>query len=182
MTDREVVVRLDEPAMDRDAIELVSLDAFVLAHYPRLVRLAGLITRDAEQAQDAVQSALERAWRKRKDVRDAASLRPWLDRIVVREAIRATRGHKFLSFMARGEQTDWVDVPGPTGEPIEVVALRQALGRLSPEHRAVIALHLYAGYSVDETASALQIPFDTVRSRLRAARERLRRELAEVRS
>jgi RNA polymerase sigma-70 factor (ECF subfamily) len=58
--------------------------------------------------------------------------------------------------------------------------LREALGRLSPEHRAVVALHLYAGYSVDETARVLQIPFDTVRSRLRAARERLRRDLGEA--
>jgi RNA polymerase sigma-70 factor (ECF subfamily) len=58
--------------------------------------------------------------------------------------------------------------------------LRVALGRLSPEHRAVVALHLYAGYSVDETARVLQIPFDTVRSRLRAARERLRRDLGEA--
>lgn len=47
-------------------VESASLDAFVRAHYPRLVRLAGLITRDADQAQDAVQSALERAWRKRR--------------------------------------------------------------------------------------------------------------------
>ena len=44
----------------------------------------------------------------------------------------------------------------------------------------MVALHLYAGYSVEETARVLQIPFDTVRSRLRAARERLRRELGEV--
>jgi RNA polymerase sigma-70 factor (ECF subfamily) len=64
-------------------------------------------------------------------------------------------------------------------EPAEMVVLREALGRLSPDHRAVIALHLYAGYSIEETARVLEVPFDTVRSRLRAARERLRRELAE---
>jgi RNA polymerase sigma-70 factor (ECF subfamily) len=58
--------------------------------------------------------------------------------------------------------------------------LREALGRLSPDHRAVVALHLHSGYSVDETARLLQVPFDTVRSRLRAARERLRREMTEV--
>jgi RNA polymerase sigma-70 factor (ECF subfamily) len=58
--------------------------------------------------------------------------------------------------------------------------LREALGRLSPDQRAVIALHLHAGYSVDETARVLGVPFDTVRSRLRAARDRLRREMAEV--
>jgi RNA polymerase sigma-70 factor (ECF subfamily) len=64
-------------------------------------------------------------------------------------------------------------------EPAEMVVLGEALGRLSADHRAVIALHLHAGYSVEETARVLQVPVDTVRSRLRAARERLRRELAE---
>jgi RNA polymerase sigma-70 factor (ECF subfamily) len=70
-------------------------------------------------------------------------------------------------------------MPASTPEPAELAVLREALGHLSPDHRAVIALHLYAGYSVDETARVLQVPFDTVRSRLRAARERLRRELGE---
>jgi RNA polymerase sigma-70 factor (ECF subfamily) len=65
-------------------------------------------------------------------------------------------------------------------EPAEAAMLREALGRLSPDHRAVVALHLHAGYSVDETARLLQVPFDTVRSRLRAAREQLRGEMTEV--
>lgn len=179
MSEPNVQARADEIGAARDRIELASLDAFVRAHYPRLVRLAGLITRDTDQAQDAVQSALERAWRKRGDVRDAASLRPWLDRIVAREAIRQTNAGG-LANVWRREPTDWTLYPASLPEPAEMAALRTALSRLSPDHRAVIALHLYAGYSVDETARALEVPFDTVRSRLRAARERLRRELVEM--
>ena len=91
MSEPDVLARTSDVGMAQDRVDLASLDAFVRAHYPRLVRLAGLITRDADQAQDAVQAALERAWRKRADVRDAAQVRPWLDRIVVREAIRLTQ-------------------------------------------------------------------------------------------
>ena len=179
MSEPEALVRADQISVDRARVELGSLDVFVRTHYPRLVRLAGLITRDADQAQDAVQAALERAWRKRDHVRDAGSLRSWLDRIVAREAIRQTRGSGLTSLF-RGEPADWTEFPAALPEPAEMATLRAALGRLSPDHRAVIALHLYAGYSVDETARVLQVPFDTVRSRLRAARERLRRELAEA--
>ena len=51
--------------------------------------------------------------------------------------------------------------------------------RLLPvEQRAVVTLHLYAGYSVDETARLMGARLETTRSRLRLARERLRRELA----
>jgi len=159
-------------------VDVETLDTFVSEHYPRLVRLAGLITRDPDQAQDAVQSALERAWRKRGQMRDTGSLRSWLDRIVAREAIRQARGRRLTFFLGQG--ADWIELRDDHAEPADVVALRQALGHLSPDHRAVVALHLYAGHTVEQTATILQIPFDTVRSRLRAARERLRREMAEV--
>ena len=179
MSEPEAVAIVDPVGADRAALEIAPLDEFVRANYPRLVRLAGLITRDVDQAQDAVQAALERAWRKRGAVQDQASLRPWLDRIVVREAIRQTRGRGFAGLVRR-PPTDWLELPALLPEPAERVILREALGRLSPDHRAVIALHLHAGYSVDETARVLGVPFDTVRSRLRAAREQLRRQLAEV--
>ena len=98
---------------------------------------------------------------------------------MVREAIRQAQGRNRLAPW-RHDPTDWIEMPASTPEPAELAVLREALGRLSPDHRAVVALHLYAGYSVDETARILQVPFDTVRSRLRAARERLRRELSEA--
>ena len=178
MSEPEALSRADGIGVGVARLGLESVEAFVNEHYPRLVRLAGLVTRDVDQAQDAVQTALERAWRKR-DQAHAETFRPWLDRIVVREAIRQAQGRNRLAPW-RHEPTEWVEMPASTPEPTEMAVLREALGRLSPDHRAVVALHLYAGYSVEETASALQIPFDTVRSRLRAARERLRRELGEA--
>jgi DNA-directed RNA polymerase specialized sigma24 family protein len=56
-------------AGDLASLEIAPLETFVRQHYPRLVRLAGLITRDPDQAQDAVQAALERASQKRSAVR-----------------------------------------------------------------------------------------------------------------
>jgi RNA polymerase sigma factor (sigma-70 family) len=181
VSEPEAVAMAHRIGADTAALEVAPLDTFVRAHYPRLVRLAGLITRDVDQAQDAVQAALERAWRQRLAVRDPASIRAWLDRIVVREAIRQTRG-RGLALLVRRPPTDWLELPGSLPEPSERAIVREALGRLSPDHRAVIALHLHAGYSVDETARVLGVPFDTVRSRLRAARELLRRHMAEVTS
>jgi RNA polymerase sigma-70 factor (ECF subfamily) len=178
MREPEALAQANEIAAQRVRVDLASLEDFVRDHYPRLVRLAGLITRDADQAQDAVQAALERAWRKRRDVRDPARLRPWLDRIVAREAIRQTRGTG-ISALLRREADDWIQYPSTLPDPGQAIVLRDALGRLSPDHRAVIALHLHEGYTVEETARLLGVPFDTVRSRMRAARERLRRELAE---
>ena len=178
MREPEALSRPEQIGVGQSRLGIESVESFVHEHYPRLVRLAGLVTRDVDQAQDAVQAALERAWRKR-DQAHADTFRPWLDRIVVREAIRMAQGRNRLAPW-RHDPTDWLEMPASTPEPTVRAVLREALGRLSPDQRAVVALHLYAGYSVDETARVLQIPFDTVRSRLRAARERLRRELGEA--
>jgi RNA polymerase sigma factor (sigma-70 family) len=58
-------------------------------------------------------------------------------------------------------------------------ALREAFDGLSAQQRAVVSLHLYAGYSVSETASLLGAKPETIRSRLRLAKQRLRRDLKE---
>lgn len=176
-----------ERALVRDAQaedDVVALEAFVTQHYPRLIRLAGLITHDVDEAQDAVQAALERAWRGRGSLEDNSRLKAWIERIVVREAIRIGRRRSSLlgRFFGAHPQVTEIEPEQHQAGPADVVTLRLAYAHLSADHRAVIALHLHAGYSVAETAKLLGVPHDTVRSRLRAARERLRREMAEVSS
>jgi RNA polymerase sigma-70 factor (ECF subfamily) len=52
--------------------------------------------------------------------------------------------------------------------------LRRALGDLPRAQSETLGLHAILGYSVDETAAAMGVPRDTVRSRLRSARAGLR--------
>jgi len=158
------------------------LGAFVIEHYDRLLRLARLVCRDGADAGDAVQSGLEQAWRQRAALRDPERLRPWLDRIVVREAIRMGRSPRSWLRRAVGLRPGiaWIEPPDAAAEQVpNWTALRIAFGALSHEQRAVVALHLYAGYSVIETAELVGAPPETVRSRLRLAKSRLRRELEE---
>jgi len=161
-----------------------AIAAFVAEHYDRLLRLARLVCRDTGDASDAVQAGLEQAWRKRATLRDEARLRPWLDRIVMREAIRVSKGRQSWlgRLVAPRPEVTWIDPPDRrASEPSTFVALRAAFARLSSEHRAVVALHLHAGYSVAETAAMVGAPEETVRSRLRSARQALRHELEEAR-
>jgi RNA polymerase sigma-70 factor (ECF subfamily) len=161
-----------------------AIAAFVVEHYDRLLSLARIICRDAADAADAVQMGLEQAWRKRSTLRDDVLLRPWLDRIVTREAVRVSRGRSsWLGrlFSPRGDVA-WVEPRDRrASEPPTYMALREAFGRLSPEHRAVVGLHLHLGYSVAETAVMVRAPEETVRSRLRVAKQRLRSDLEESR-
>ncbi len=174
-------VQSDRTWLPRTAGQEGALATFVAAHYPRLVGLAGMVCGDAQSAEDIVQTALERAWRSRRALRDDASLRPWLDRIVVREAAREQRWRlAWIGRLVRPPSVREISDPAlqlidriATGFP-ERAALRLAFDGLGPAHRAVVVLHLHVGYTVEETADLLGIPFETVRSRLRVARERLR--------
>jgi RNA polymerase sigma-70 factor, ECF subfamily len=161
------------------------LEGFVAAHYDRLVRLAFLVCRDGPDAADAVQAGLERAWKQRAALRDDASLRSWLDRIVVREAIRVSSRRRTLLGRILGSRQRDDEAPDPPDTRAEAALawtdVREAYGRLSPDQRAVVALHLWAGYSVQETAELVGAPIETVRSRLRLARERLRQDLKDDR-
>jgi RNA polymerase sigma-70 factor, ECF subfamily len=172
----------------RDAMIETDIAEFVTAHYPRLIRLAGLICRDAIDAEDAVQAGLERAWRRRGSLQDSGSLAAWLDRIVVREAIRLGRDNRSLRQRLERLLGDHDEielrVPRSEADPGSSVTsrtvLRHAFEALPAAQRAVVALHLYLGYSIAETADMVGAPLETVRSRLRLARQQLRFQLGEA--
>jgi RNA polymerase sigma-70 factor (ECF subfamily) len=155
------------------------LAAFFELHYDRLVRLAGLVCHSDATVEDAVQAAMEQAWRRRDSLRDPSRVGPWLDQIVVREAIRVNRRPWWARFQhaAPSDAPEIGDRRG--GVDATLIAVSVALRTLPAEQRAVVALHLYAGYPVDETAELMGASVETTRSRLRLARRRLRRELGE---
>ena len=150
-------------------------------HYDRLIRLAALVCHADASVEDAVQAAMEQAWRRRHTLRDPDRLRPWLDQIVVRESIRLNRPPWWTRFTQRIDQTAGSLEPPERRGGVDPawIALSIAFRALPAEQRAVIALHLYEGYPVDETAELMGASLETTRSRLRLARKRLRRELGE---
>jgi RNA polymerase sigma-70 factor (ECF subfamily) len=171
------VAAIDEGASDLEG----QLADFFGLHYDRLVRLAALVCHADGSVEDAVQAAMEQAWRRRHTLRDPNRVRPWLDQIVVREAIRLNRRPWWSRFGRRIEaEPNPLEVPDrrPGVDPAWI-ALSIAFRTLPAEQRAVVALHLYEGYPVDETAELMGVSTETTRSRLRLARKRLRRELGE---
>ncbi|MGH2467427.1 MAG: RNA polymerase sigma factor [Candidatus Limnocylindrales bacterium] len=145
--------------------------------YPDLLRLALLLVGRRAEAEDVVQTALERAWRARRQLQDPQRLEPWLRRIVAREASRS-RGSAWARLRATGRDVVDLSLPQTPGlAPDLAMDLNRAFEHLPPAQRVAVVLHHYAGYTVDEVAELLDVPRETVRSRLRLAMERLRREL-----
>lgn len=163
--------------------DATGLEAILATEYPRLVRLAGVICRDPADAQDAVQAAIERALRHQGELRDPAKAGPWLNQIVVREAIRVDRRRRtWLGRLTAGPRE--IELASPNADPARPGAaasraLRNAFDGLPVEQRVLVGLHHYAGYSLAEAAEIAGVPLETARSRLRLARARLRRTLQE---
>ena len=144
-------------------------------HGPVLLAAARLITLNDAEAEDVVQVTFEIALRRSHTLRDPSSLRAWLLAIEAREAVRRVRTmRRFLSFGPHVPELAAVD---PSRD--QSIALRDGLGALPRRVRAAIALHYLEGYSVRETAVALGVSENTIKTQLKTGLARLRKELRD---
>ena len=153
--------------------ERPDLGAALQAHGPLLLAAARAITLNEAEAQDLVQTTFEIALRHADDLRDPGSLRPWLLRIQAREAFRLVR--RLRRFVPVGSGVVEVAVQAP--DATDALAVRRALGSLPRRMRAAVVLHHLAGLSVAETATALGVSENTVKSQLKTGLARLREVL-----
>jgi len=148
----------------------------VAAYHPDMVRVAYGICGEPDLALDAVQAAWLIAWRKLGTVREPEHLRSWLVAVAANEARHVARRRRSSSVV---ELT--VDPPGadPLDAPAEIrrVDLVNALRRLKPEERSLIALRYGAELDSNEIAPLLGISASGVRARLFRLMSRLREEL-----
>jgi RNA polymerase sigma-70 factor (ECF subfamily) len=170
-------------------------DAFstlVRRHDRYLYRMARSILRDEQEAEDVVQETYLKALPKIVDFRGEASLRTWLTRIALNEALqrkRRQRLHVDLGEvdMARERVRSQIQLSPLTQATPESEAARNqirhvlegAIDDLPPAFRTVLVLRDVEDASVEETAKVLGIKAETVRTRLHRARNMLRERLGE---
>jgi RNA polymerase sigma-70 factor (ECF subfamily) len=147
-------------------------DAFTTLLDVRLARLdaaARLILRDPELARDAVQEALIRAWRDLPGLRDPDRFDAWLHRLLVNACLDLVRRRKRRLMEVELSPVDMPTAGDSAGSIADREVLHEALARLDPGHRAVVALHYLLGMPLPDVATSLQIPLGTAKSRLHYA-------------
>lgn len=152
-------------------------DAFaelVDAASARLDAAARLILRDRELAQDAVQEALVRAWRDIRGLRDPGRFDAWLYRLTVHACLDQARRRRRRVVEVALDPLQLPGSPDSSGDLVRRDLLDQALRRLDPAHRAVVALHYLLGMPLRDVADALEIPVGTAKSRLHYALRTMR--------
>ena len=152
-------------------------DAFTILLDVRLARLdaaARLIVRDPELARDAVQDALIRAWRDLPGLRDPDRFDAWLHRLVVNACLDLVRRRKRRVIEVELSPIDLPTASDAAGSLADRQVLDEALARLEPGQRAVVALHYLLGMPLPEVAASLRIPLGTAKSRLHYALRAMR--------
>jgi RNA polymerase sigma-70 factor (ECF subfamily) len=175
LPDEEVVARVR-------AGEVALFEVIMRRHNRRLYRAARAIV-GHDEAEDVVQDAYVRAYEHLDQFEGRARFSTWLTRIAAHEALaRARRAGRFLEL----EMNDIEEKisPSPSSSPEKRVADRElasvleaAIAELPTPYRVVFMLRDVEEMNTAETAECLDIPEETVKTRLHRARALLRRGL-----
>jgi RNA polymerase sigma-70 factor (ECF subfamily) len=160
------VSRRDDPL---DAIEAVYRE-----RYASFVRLAAAITRNEQQALDAVHDGFVRAVRHRASLRDVRSAAGWIAQIVLNEA------RKRVVAETRYVSTDEPLATAAANGHRARGALEAAVAALPERQRHALFLRYYADLEYSDIGEALGMAPGTVSATLNAARNGLRKALEEV--
>jgi RNA polymerase sigma-70 factor (ECF subfamily) len=143
----------------------------------RLDATARLILRDPDQAKDAVQNALVRAWRDLPTLRNPDAFDGWVYRLLVRACLDEARRARRHRFDVELTPLEGAAVEDPTILTSQRDELERGFRRLKPEERALVVLHHYADLPLPQVASALGLPLGTAKSRLHRALQGMRAAL-----
>lgn len=157
-------------AFERDLLTLL----------PRLRRFARSLARDAADADDLCQLALERALKARAQWQPGTRMDAWMYRIVRNcwiDEVRARRrrAQTFVPEETGGQVGD--EGHQAIERTLAIQDVGKAMAALPPEQREVIALVLVEGLAYREAADILDIPMGTLTSRLTRGRQALVRRL-----
>ena len=139
-------------------------------------RLAMTMLKDRSAAEDAVQEAAFKTWRKLDRVRDDSDLRPWFLAIVANEC-RSIRRSRWWRVLLPGDV-----LPETSGEGdarwSDRIDLNSALGRLDRRHLLALALYYQLDLPIEEVARVFRCSEGAARQRIHRALAALRPGLA----
>lgn len=158
---------------------------------PRLLKIAFRITRNREDAEDAVQDSLMRAFMHLESFRENSAFSTWLTRIVMNSALMIRRKNRAVQQLSSddlsqsGERRLPLQIPDHAPNPEQTYVVRerktllyQAIRRLRPRMRAVIEIAQLQELPVKEAARVLDISVSAAKGRFFQARAALRRSAA----
>jgi len=160
-----------------------AFDELVKEYLPLVYHYVARLTHTTSLAEDITQETFIKAWKYIKRFDTTKPFHPWLMRIARNAALDALKRHKTpaFSFLSADEQSHIESLPDNNltphqkAEQTETTAyVNHILSTLKPTEQEVLSLHYQEELSISEIAEVLQVPLETVRTRLRRARASFR--------
>jgi RNA polymerase sigma-70 factor (ECF subfamily) len=140
---------------------------------PRLRRFARVITRNVQDADDLVQSAVEKALARAEQWRPGSRMDSWMFGIMKNAWIDEIRARRRRERVHAPEEAG-LAVGDRSAESRDIaLSVQAAMARLPEDQRIAVALVLIEGLSYKDAAETLDIPIVTLTSRLARGREAL---------
>jgi len=143
-----------------------------------LFNVALRMLNNVQDAEDATQSVFLNAYLRLRSYNPKYKFFSWIYRMTVNESLNALKRRKRTETL---DQAHELRAPGTAPDRAAEVQdlVGKALMNLKPDDRAVVVLKHFVSFSYQEIADVLDIPVQTVKSRLYTARERLGNTLRE---
>ena len=148
------------------------------AYYRRLSRFCTRLLSDSQLVEEVVNDTMMVVWRKAEGFNARSRVSTWIFGIAYRLAMKALASRQSHAGAIASHGDMHGEAASGVATQLEDTEVREllevALLRLSPEHRAVLELAYFMGYSCAEIAAIVECPVNTVKTRLFKARGRLR--------
>ncbi|MDQ7991929.1 MAG: SigE family RNA polymerase sigma factor [Propionicimonas sp.] len=154
-------------------------DDYVRARSDALVRLAWLVTRDWEDARDAVQDALASLYPRWDRLPPAGRREAYINRSVVNSCLAVVRRRRSQPVADPASLPAAVPVGDHAGPIANADAAWRLCAELPPVQRAAVVLRFYRDYSFGDIAEALGCTESTARSHVHRALAALRSRVEE---
>lgn len=139
------------------------------------------VVKDETIAADTLQEVFVKIWKQIESYDDSKGrLFTWMMNVARNASIDTVRSKAFQNSKQNNELTEnHNDVLGSTQTNTDAIGLRKIVYTLKEEHRTLIELSYFQGYTQDEISKMLQIPLGTVKTRMRTALTQLRQQIKQ---
>lgn len=152
------------------------LTDYVTKGQPRFYRLAYSYLKNRDEALDAVQTAVCRAWEQQDALRDPEAIRPWFYRILVNVCTDLLRQRGRVTFVP----PEALDMGSYEDPPLADDGLAARIDALPPEVATIIRLRFFEELTLKEISAVTGTPLSTVKTRLYTGLKKLRVSLEGV--
>ena len=170
--------------MDREEKDFI-LEKWMIEYGNELVRLAFSYVKDVEIAKDMVQNTFIKCYKNLDSFRFDAQVKTWLYRITINECKDYLKSWHYKMVQVKSFMNEAAKSIYPSTEKIVInkynnEEIKNTIFSLPKVYREVVYLYYYDSLKTEEIANVLDIPVNTVKTRLRRAKQRLESMIEEV--